>query len=405
MPAGTSLSGRRARLAQGVYLLGLAMLLVLSEVFRSSLQSSLPVFSRLARMALTGGGAALLLVKCFVLTSYRDLRQMALTAIALGYAAFASWYGGEPWFFLFVLAGLAAKDVDLRSAVRVYLAAAAGGLLLVQLLHFTTPLIPYKMYGRNWDFGYGHYNGYGARLLGVFFAWVWLRFPRLRWWDWAGLAALFGYTMAVPGSRGAGIAMLLLLLLLALHRFAGRLFDTRAFRAAALAAPPVLAEFSLFAAWRFRADRPGATPLLARLDRLLSGRFEVWNHMLFHTPLLHEGWTEVCEGRGLYWSLLGGFVTDGDSHHAIDNVYLALPMNKGLLGAALVMAAVLVLLRRLCRRRCTGELLCLLALFCYLLMENKPFLIAAHPFFLLAPLLLDAQAPVCPAASPRRAEP
>ena len=47
--------------------------------------------------------------------------------------------------------------------------------------------MPYKFYCRNWDFGYGHYNGFGARLVGVFFAWAWLRHDRLRAFDWAGL--------------------------------------------------------------------------------------------------------------------------------------------------------------------------------------------------------------------------
>ena len=74
--------------------------------------------------------------------------------------------------FLAALVGLGAKDVDLQTALRVYLATAVAGLLLVQALHFATPLMPYKFYCRNWDFGYGHYNGFGARLVGVFFAWA-----------------------------------------------------------------------------------------------------------------------------------------------------------------------------------------------------------------------------------------
>lgn len=83
---------------------------------------------------------------------------------------------------------------------------------------------PYLYYCRNWDYGYGHYNGYGARLAGVFFAWGWLRWPRLRWWDWGGLAALAAYTLLVPGCRGAGIAMVLLLVLFLLQRALACLF-------------------------------------------------------------------------------------------------------------------------------------------------------------------------------------
>ena len=61
---------RRAQLAQQLTCAALAMLLVLSEVFSSSLQNTLPQFSHLCRMALTGGAAALLLA-CMLVPSVR----------------------------------------------------------------------------------------------------------------------------------------------------------------------------------------------------------------------------------------------------------------------------------------------------------------------------------------------
>lgn len=106
-----------------------------------------------------------------------------------------------------MLLGAAAKGVDLRAALKVYLITAAVGVAAVQLLHGFTGLVPFNWNARNWDYGYGHYNGYGARLLGVFMAWAWLRWDRLRWFDWAGLAALGAYTLLGPGCRGAGLAM------------------------------------------------------------------------------------------------------------------------------------------------------------------------------------------------------
>lgn len=379
---------RRAALGQRFYCAALAMLLVLSEVFSSSLQNTLPGFSHVCRMALTGGAAALLLVKCLLLTDYDTPAQRLVLGAALGYAGFAAWYGGDQWFFLAVLVGLAAKGVDLRRALQVYLAVAAGGLLLVQLLHGATGLIPYNFYCRNWDFGYGHYNGYGARLLGVFFAWGWLRWPRLRWFDWAGLTALAVYTAVVPGSRGAVGAMALLLALFALYRLRPALFAGRAWGWAVPALYPLLTGASLFASRFFDPADPGATPLLARVNGLLSGRFEVWNHMLFHSTLLHEDWTEWCSAAWVHFSWLGGYATDGDVHHAIDNMYLALLINKGVLGALLVGGVFMVLLVRLARGRHTVELFAMAALLAYLIMENKPFLLAANPFLLLLPCAL-----------------
>ena len=177
-------------LASRVYCTGLALLLVLSEVFSSNVQDTLPGFSRIMRLGLTGCAVLLLAGKIILLTGYEARWQKVLIAVVLVYTAFSSWYGGDLWFFLAALIGLGAKDVDWETALRVYLVTAVAGLVLVQALHFATPLMPYKFYCRNWDFGYGHYNGFGARLVGVFFAWAWLRHDRLRAFDWAGLAAL-----------------------------------------------------------------------------------------------------------------------------------------------------------------------------------------------------------------------
>ena len=379
---------RRARLAQQLTCAALAMLLVLSEVFSSSLQNTLPQFSHLCRMALTGGAAALLLAKCLFLTDYDDRRQPVVVIAVLAYTAFASWYSGDQWFFLIVLAGLAAKDMDLRAAVKVYLVTAAAGLLLVQLLHHTTDLIPFNFYCRNWDFGYGHYNGYGARLLGIFLAWTWLRWPRLRWWDLAGLTAILVYTTLVPGSRGAMGAMVLVLLLFALLRLTPGLLHGRWAGVLTVGSYPLLSAVSLLLARWFDPNDPFAVPLLGQLNRLLSGRLEVWNHMLFHTPLWHENWTALCNSPQVRFSLLGGVVTNSDVHHSIDNMYLAVPLNKGLLGGVLVAVVFMLLLWRLWKGRHTGELVLMLALMAYLVMENKPFLIAAHPLFLLLPCAL-----------------
>ena len=49
-----------------------------------------------------------------------------LAALVLAYTAFATWYGDDVWFFLAALVGLGAKDIDIKAALRVYLAAAAA---------------------------------------------------------------------------------------------------------------------------------------------------------------------------------------------------------------------------------------------------------------------------------------
>ena len=358
-------------LAQKAYCAAIVLLLILSEVFSSNIQAALPTFSSLARLALTGGAVALLGVKIFLLTDYEARWQPILAALVLAYTAFATWYGDDVWFFLAALVGLGAKDIDIKAALRVYLAAAVAGLLVVQLLHFATPLMPYNFYCRNWDFGYGHYNGFGARLAGVFFAWGWLRHDRMRAFDWAGLAALAIFTYKVPGSRGAFGGMAVLFGLFLVQKFLPKLFDNKIFYGFSIALPVALAAFSLYAGYVYNPEWPYERMALLLLSIALSGRFEIWHNVFWQAPL----------------SLLGGLPTDGDEHHAIDNTFLAVPMNKGIIGAILVAAVFLLLLWRLAKKHRATEVICLVALTLYLFMENKPFLVSANPFLLMLPVV------------------
>ena len=358
-------------LAQKAYCAAIVLLLILSEVFSSNIQAALPTFSSLARLALTSGAVALLGVKIFLLTDYEARWQPILAALVLAYTAFATWYGDDVWFFLAALVGLGAKDIDIKAALRVYLAAAVAGLLVVQLLHFATPLMPYNFYCRNWDFGYGHYNGFGARLVGVFFAWGWLRHDRMRAFDWAGLAALAIFTYKVPGSRGAFGGMAVLFGLFLVQKFLPKLFDNKIFYGFSIALPVALAAFSLYAGYVYNPEWPYERMALLLLSIALSGRFEIWHNVFWQAPL----------------SLLGGLPTDGDEHHAIDNTFLAVPMNKGIIGAILVAAVFLLLLWRLAKKHRATEVICLVALTLYLFMENKPFLVSANPFLLMLPVV------------------
>lgn len=362
-----------AALGQRLFEGGLALLLILSEVFSSNIQATLPRFSQAARLGLTGAAVLLLAAKLLLLTEYPRRWQPAVVLVVLAYTGFAALYGGDRWFFLAALAGLAAFGVDLRRALRVYVITAAAGLALVQLLHLVTPLVPFNFYCGGWDFGYGHYNGYGARLLGVFLAWAWLRFDRLRLWDWAGLAALALYTLFFVTARGAGGAMLIVLALLALCRLCPALFRTRLFAAAAALVWPAL---TVLSAWLSTVgnfeDPPNVYLWVHYLDRILSGRLDVWYRIFRPGP----------------FTVFGGRPTDGDPNTAIDNAYLAAIINKGVLGAVLIGLAAVVLVWRLARRGHGIEAVLAIGMMAYLMMENKPFLLSADPLVLLAPCLL-----------------
>ena len=75
-------------LASRVYCAGLALLLVLSEVFSSNLQSTLPTFSRVVRLGLTGFAVLLLAGKIVLLTEYETQLQKIIVTVVLVYTAF-----------------------------------------------------------------------------------------------------------------------------------------------------------------------------------------------------------------------------------------------------------------------------------------------------------------------------
>ena len=133
----------------------------------------------------------------------------------------------------------------IETALRVYLDAAVAGLVLVQALHFATPLMPYKFYCRNWDFGYPatttalaargssacFWPGHGCGMTGCA--------P-----DWGRAGPLAIFTYKVPGPRGVwrhGGAVCAVLC----QKFLPRLFDSKIFYGLALALPVALAMFSL----------------------------------------------------------------------------------------------------------------------------------------------------------------
>lgn len=361
-------SAWRTLTAQSLYCLGVAFLLILSEIFSSNIQATLPLFSHFCRLAFTGGATLLLLLKVFAFTEYPNLFQWLVVWITLGYAAFASIYGNDIWFFLAVLVGIGAKDTDLRKDLRIYLITATVCLVLVQLLHFTG-LVPFKWYCRNWDYGYGHYNGYGARLTGVFFAWAWLRWKRMRWFDWLGLTALTAYTLFVPVCRGAAGAMMILLAFFVLQKLLPRLFESKVWKGAVLSLYPLCTVFCIWMGYLYPSLWEQYDSLYMKANRLLSGRFEVWDRVFWHTPI----------------TLFGGFATDGDEHHSIDTIFLAIPMNKGVIGAVVVGIVITVLLWRLCRAGAVCETMCVTAMLCYGMMENKIFLVSANPLLMLLP--------------------
>lgn len=365
-------------LPERCYLLAIVLLLLLSNVFSSRIQETLPALSRVMRLALTGGAAALLLVKVFVLTPL-SRRQWWFALALVGYTGLQTVYCGDVWFVLAALLGLGAVSVDLDKAMRVFLAAAAAGLAATALLH-AAGLVPYWDYGgRAVDFGFGHYNGYGGRLLGLFLAYAWLRWGKYRWYDYAAMAAAAFLTMKFVTSRATVLAMVVLLALLLACRVLPGVFRSRFFGGCVCAAPLVLLAVSLLVGYCWPVN----------MDNMWDG-WDLWRELSWISSLRLPMWRSYFGTSRL--SLLGGLPTN-DGVAIIDNAYLSILMNKGYLGAVVVGVLVLLLLYRLARRRDTRALVLMLTMLVYLVLEDKPFLFSTNPLVMLLPAIFtpDAQ--------------
>ena len=173
---------------------------------------------------------ALLVGKILLFTRYTR-PQLAAVVLIVGVWLASQWghfaFSEEP---LAVLVLLAAKDAPLHRVVRPYLAITAAGLAVTAGLA-VAGVLPMTIAGVDREgvlrpaFGFYHPNTLAATVLGLFAAWLLLRFERLGWADWAGLLAAAAFVYKVPNSRMAALAMLAMLAAEALLKFWNKVLE------------------------------------------------------------------------------------------------------------------------------------------------------------------------------------
>lgn len=347
------------------FLASLAIFVVLTSFFSSNIQTSFPTFSRAMRLGLTLVAGAMLVIKTYLLTPLTGREFFRVTAV-LALTLLLSVTSGDIWFFATALLVAAARNVDLEKALRLFLFLAAGCILLVQLLHLAG-LIPYTR-ARTFDYGYGHYNGFAGRLLGLYIAAMVLYFRRMKPWHWVLAGCVPVAIHLITTSRGGTAAATALYVVLLAYRLLPGVFHSRAMRVLIPLYGVFLWGFSLYGMVAFD-DTSRFWQIVDKLDSL---RFSFG----------HNKWVE----HG--FSLLGGVAVDTGPASAVDNVYMAVTLNKGILGAVFMAAAFLALLWLLCKK---GRMLCALA-FCAVLLhgmvENHIVEISSDPMILWMVFLL-----------------
>lgn len=166
---------------------------------------------------------------------------------------------GQFWTVAGMMFFLAAKDVRLRQVLKTGLAVSAASFLAVVVaskLGWISSVVYAGEAGRQRNsFGYGWYNLTGAILLAICIMYIcWRQAKNLKWFDFALLAAALVFCDQGPDSRAATVCIALLILLVAVLRFAPSLAKPVWVWGLVSAAPAAAFAASLLSGLLYRAD-------------------------------------------------------------------------------------------------------------------------------------------------------
>lgn len=259
---------------------------------------------------------------------------------------------GHFWPVVGMLYFLAAKDIRTRRTLKVCLAVSAASFFAVVLAAMMKWIPTETIVGdgrpRN-SFGYGWFNLTGVILLTICIMYVcWRQVNKLKWFDFALLAAAMVFCDRGPDSRAAAICIALLIVLAALLRFLPGVARPVWVRVVVSAAPAMAFAVSLLGGWLYKAD----SPVWVKLDILLSNRLSYTSQALVQSSI----------------AIAGQRLTD--SGFLVDNLYANLWLYGGPVESLLFWGAVTVLLWRLLKKGALTESACLVVLLAHAVMET-----------------------------------
>ena len=292
----------------------------------------------------------LIIVKMVFFTRYSGL-QLGAGFCFLFVFRWVFLNNGHFWPVVGMLYFLAAKDIRLRRTLKVCLAVSAASFFAVVFSASMGWIKTIQDIGdiRPRDsFGYGWFNLTGAILLAVCIMYVcWRQVSKLKWFDFALLAAAMVFCDRGPDSRAAAICIALLIVLAALLRFLPGVARPVWVRVVVSAAPAMAFAVSLLGGWLYKAD----SPVWVKLDILLSNRLSYTSQALVQSSI----------------AIAGQRLTD--SGFLVDNLYVNLWIYGGPVESLLFWGAVTVLLWRLRKKGALTESACLVVLLAHAVME------------------------------------
>lgn len=344
------LGGARQTLAP--WLFAVAAAVYQFEIFfvNSLYRDRLPWLFEYGTMALDHLVALCLLGKILFCTRY-DGRQLAAAFCVLFVIRWVFMNNHNKWMMMALLFALAAKDVPLRRALKLVFPVGALSVGVVALSSVTGVIDTMQDLStgryRN-SFGYGWYNFFGACLLGLALMYVCLRgVKRLKWFDFALLAALTVFCNFGPDSRAATICLVLLIAGLLVVRIWPGVLRPLPVRILLTAAPLLAFAASMGLALGWDPENP----VLSRLDGLLSTRISL-------------GW----QGLSTMPFAIAGQMPGADM--LVDNAYLYYWIVAGPVASALIWLSFALLMWRLLKAGLATEAVCCLAMLCHATMET-----------------------------------
>lgn len=293
----------------------------------------------------------LIIVKMVFFTRYSGL-QLGAGFCFLFVFRWVFLNNGHFWPVVGMLYFLAAKDIRTRRTLKVCLAVSAASFFAVVLAAMMKWIPTETIVGdgrpRN-SFGYGWFNLTGVILLTICIMYVcWRQVNKLKWFDFALLAAAMVFCDRGPDSRAAAICIALLIVLAALLRFLPGVARPVWVRVVVSAAPAMAFAVSLLGGWLYKAD----SPVWVKLDILLSNRLSYTSQALVQSSI----------------AIAGQRLTD--SGFLVDNLYANLWLYGGPVESLLFWGAVTVLLWRLLKKGALTESACLVVLLAHAVMET-----------------------------------
>lgn len=303
--------------------------------------------------------------KLLLFTRY-SARQLCAAAVFLLPFLLAASATGSQQLLYHALFLFCVKDIDLRRAFAVAFWVVAAAVTAVMLLA-AFGCIPSHVMGRNgarlrFALGFGHPNTAGKYLMYLASGWLMLRFDRLRWYDWLGMAALFLLCSSIVDSRSNSLAILTMLTAGALARRLPRFWHSRPLQWLGLAGPSLAAAVSFAIAFLYRAGEP----VWDRLNALSSDRLELF-HMASKLPVTLFGQEFLTEDL-----------------YTLDNLYLNNFYSLGVIGALAYFVLLSWALFRCWERGWSAETAALLGFLVYGLFERGSWVNTNPALLLLA---------------------